>query len=355
MKVLVYPYDEEFEVFIKHKDFLKNIEILELLSPSGWGLQNKVIEKSFIVKTDIKEVDLENVDALLLVDSIRNDIYKDEMMSVASQLAKSHKNIVLNRCISDKEYFELQNLCRDENVQLVDIRNQSEEMITDDTRLKSIETPVVIIAGMGEHCNKLEVQMSLIDYLDKIGYKVSSVTSRSNMEIAGMHSFPKFMYGNTLDESSKIVNFNHYIKRLETEEKPNIILIGIPGSIMPISKKHSEHFGVFAFEVFNSIKCDIMVLCMHNNAYTKEYFEEVKKLCKYKFQTDIDAFAISNYAYDSFSLESEGNIKYLYFDDEQVHKCIENYPNNVYERLSYKKLGSDLISILADYADYQIM
>lgn len=40
MRTLVYPYDEDFEVVIKYGDFIDTMEISEILSPVGWGLQN---------------------------------------------------------------------------------------------------------------------------------------------------------------------------------------------------------------------------------------------------------------------------------------------------------------------------
>ena len=41
MRVLIYPFNEDFEPFIKYGMFMGNMEITESLSPSGWGLQDK--------------------------------------------------------------------------------------------------------------------------------------------------------------------------------------------------------------------------------------------------------------------------------------------------------------------------
>ena len=208
---------------------------------------------------------------------------------------------------------------------------------------------------MGECCNKFELQLFLKKYLNRLDYDVCVISSRKNTEIVGLHSFPSFMYGNQMEESEKIISFNHYIKKLEVEEKPDIILIGIPGSVMPISEKHSEFFGVFAFEVFNAIKSDMLLFCIHNNIYTNEYFEELKKLCQYRYQSDIDAIVVSNYSYDSLSLQTEGKLKYLSFDDEEIDKCIVSYPDDVYCRTTYEKLAENVIKTLSEYADFQVM
>lgn len=355
MRALVYPYDENFEPVIKYGNFVEEIEITEVLSPVGWGLQNKKIGENISIKTNINEIDWKQIDTLLLIDTVRMNIQTDEILEVVKSSVKYVKNVVLNRDIDEKLYVYLVDICKNEKVRLIDVRVQTQLQASDNNQLKSINTPIIVVAGMGECCNKLEVQMFLKKYLNKLDYNVCVVSSRKNTEIVGVHSFPSFMYGNQMEESKKIIGFNHYIKKLEIEEKPDIILIGIPGSIMPITEKHSEYFGIFAFEVFNAIKSDMLLFCIHNNIYTNEYFEELKKLCKYRYQTEIDAIIVSNYSYDSLSLQTEGNLKYLSFEDEEVEKGIISYPDDVYSRNTYKKLAEKVITTLSEYADFQVM
>lgn len=355
MRALVYPYDENFEPFIKYGNFVEEIEITEVLSPVGWGLQNKKIGENISIKTNINEIDWKQIDTLLLIDTVRINIQTDEILEVVKSSVKYVKNVVLNRDIDEKLYVYVVDICKNEKVRLIDVRVQTQLQASDNNQLKSINTPIIVVAGMGECCNKLEVQMFLKKYLNKLDYSVCVVSSRKNTEIVGVHSFPSFMYGNQMEESKKIIGFNHYIKKLEIEEKPDIILIGIPGSIMPITEKHSEYFGIFAFEVFNAIKSDMLLFCIHNNIYTNEYFEELKKLCKYRFQTEIDAIIVSNYSYDSLSLQTEGNLKYLSFEDEEVEKGIISYPDDVYSRNTYEKLAEKVITTLSEYADFQVM
>lgn len=355
MRALVYPYDENFETFINYGDFIEGIEIAEVLSPIGWGLQNKTIGENIPIKANVNDIDWKQIDTLLLIDTIRLNLNSDDILEVVKAAVKNIKNVVLNRDIDEKLYSYILDICENEKIRFMDVRMQTQWQASNDNQLKSIHTPIITVASMGECCNKLEVQMYLKKYLNRLEYKVCVVSSRKNTEIVGLHSFPSFMYNNQINESEKIIGFNHYIKKLEVEENPDIILIGIPGSIMPISEKHSEFFGVFAFEVFNAIQSDMFLFCIHNNIYTNEYFEELQKLCKYRFQSDIDAIIVSNYLYDSLSLQTEGNIKYLSFDDEEVNKNIASYPDNVYSRATYEKLAENVIATLSEYADFQVM
>lgn len=351
MKVFVYPYDEDFEIFLKHKDLL-NLVIKDLLSPAGWGVKDP---EDFIIKTDINQINLKELDAMLLIDSTRFSLSEEDIILMVLKAVKKNMAIVLNRCVTDELLVEINNLCKGASARLIDLRKPNQYDLVNSEKLMTIDTPIVTIAGMGQRCNKFETLVSLKVCLEKLSYRVCVVSSRRNTEFAGIHGFPDFMYGNQLDETAKIINFNHYLKRLELEEKPEIMIVGVPGSIMPVSKTHPEHFGVFAFEVLQAIKSDMLIFCLHHNIYRNQYFEELKNLSKYRFQTQIDAFVIGNDSYDSFSIEAEGNLKYLSFDNQTVSEAMKTYPTNVYHRQAYDRLAQNVLETLAEYADYQVM
>lgn len=354
MRALIYPYSEEFEPFMKYGRCMEDIEISETLSPSGWGV-NKVFVGENRNKNNATEVNWHNIDVLLLVDSGILNLSKSEILSVISYAAQKGKKILVNRNLDEDTFINITDICSKEQVELIDTRKQVQGEAFVDNRIRKIETPIILIAGMGEKCDKFSVQMFLKSYYEDLGYKTCLISSRTNAELYGIHSFPEFMFGHTLDETSKIFHFNHFVKKLEEEEKPDIIIVGIPGGILPVSDKHPEHFGVFAFEVFHAVKSDVLFFCLHNNQYTKEYFDELQKLFEYSFHAKIDAFVIANHAYDSFSLETEGNLKYLSFTNEEVEQHFSRYPENVYGNSTYEKLAESALDILAEYGEYQIM
>ena len=82
MRTLVYPYDEDFEAVIKYGDFIETMEIREILSPVGWGLQNKKVGENIPIKTNINAVNWERIDALLLIDTIRTNLHINEILEV---------------------------------------------------------------------------------------------------------------------------------------------------------------------------------------------------------------------------------------------------------------------------------
>ena len=126
MRVLIYPFNEDFEPFIKYGMFMGNMEITESLSPSGWGLQDKVIAEKIVNKHDIKEVLWNNVDALLLIDSEVIGLTDQEILEVILVSAQNGKKIIVNRNLNENMFHNISDICKKENVELIIFGNISE-------------------------------------------------------------------------------------------------------------------------------------------------------------------------------------------------------------------------------------
>ena len=135
MRALVYPYDESFETFIKYGDFIDEIEITEVLSPVGWGLQDKKVGRNIPIKTNVNGVNWEQIDTLLLIDSIRMNLQTDDILEVVKVSVKYAKNIVLNRVIDEELYTCIVDICSNEKVRLIDVRMQTQLQVSDNDQL----------------------------------------------------------------------------------------------------------------------------------------------------------------------------------------------------------------------------
>jgi peptide maturation system protein (TIGR04066 family) len=212
-----------------------------------------------------------------------------------------------------------------------------------------------MIAGAGENCNKFELELLIANKLKEIGYKVSIVTSRSHVNCLGVHSFPTFMFQSLKDENEKIIAYNNYIKYLSEIDKPDIFVLGVPGGILPITRRQPEHFGIFAFEVFNSVKPDYMIFNLYNADVERKYLSEMKMLMKYRFDVDIDAFYISNYIQDGLSLNTFMPIKYIRQEQQDVEEKWEKFGEGIYYKSKITLLVENLIQTLNGYKEIEIL
>lgn len=180
-------------------------------------------------------------------------------------------------------------------------------------------------------------------------------TLREYVNCLGVHSFPTFMFQSLKDESEKIIAYNNYIKYLSEMDKPDIFVLGVPGGILPITRRQPEHFGVSAFEVFNSVKPDYMIFNLYNADVESKYLSEIKMLMRYRFDVDIDAFYISNYIQDGLSLNTYMPIKYIRQEQHDVEEKWQKFGEGIYYKSKIALLVENLIQTLNGYKEIDIL
>lgn len=358
MNVVLFPYDIQSEPLLRHPTLLYNISIQALVAPTGFGLDGVLICKSsmeYTVLGDVREVEIEGSVSLLVVESFHEMDYA----VIKEQIEKSVKmgwNIILARDFTETEYGEIVLLCGQYNVHMSKMGKDDVFNVNEDIReISAIHTPVIAVIGSGRRCGKFELQTEIYSQMLSKGYKVSSITSRKFSIFTGMHPYPDFMYNSHIDETGKILAYNQYIKYIEEKERPEIIIIGIPGGIMPLSAKKPESFGISAYEILNAIKPDFVVASLYRDDYQEEYFEEMNRLLTYRFNIPADCYFISSTSLDKFTINTRMSLKYLQHSEEEIDAQCKKYHHKVFCRKTYANLGNYIIDVLAGYDEINIL
>lgn len=357
IRTLVYPFDDECEAFLEFRSWMEYIDIIAVDTPCGWGKMN------FIEKSDIQQIDsgIKGIELLWIVEST-NKITLEEFEKRLIFLTKDIKSILVSRKLSEEELEKLEEIAKINSAKIIEeediigvLTEQSFEESGLGYALKDIEIPTVMIAGAGENCNKFELELLVANKLKEKGYKVSVVASRSHMNCLGIHSFPTFMFDHVKSESEKIIAYNNYIKFLSEMDKPDIFILGVPGGILPITRRQPEHFGVSAFEVFNSVKPDYMIFNLYNVDVESKYLSEIKQLMRYRFDVEVDSFYISNYIQDGLSLNTFMPIKYIRQEQQDIEEKWEKYGEGIYYKSRISLLVENLIETLNGYKEIEIL
>ena len=101
------------------------------------------------------------------------------------------------------------------------------------------------------------------------------------------------------------------VYKRQDKEKPDIIIIGVPEPILPLNKKHLFSFGIRAYEIYQAVDVDYCILNLLSGEYSDQFETEMKNVCKYRYNVDIDDFFVSNFSIVSNSLYSS-ELKYVY-------------------------------------------
>jgi peptide maturation system protein (TIGR04066 family) len=360
-RVAVYPLTTDFERFLKYKNLIdESLQISDIVLPPGWNKSELKEDNGMKLHTDFDEA-LEESDTVLFAEMNANMVYYDKMNDMLrNKMLISYgrdKNIIilnrLNDMLNDeitelyknkKQYYK--NFCSGLNSPEKNKDFYISEIINE------IETPVIFVMGLWENTDKFLIQLALRDFFLKQGYKISQIGSKFYSEIFGFHSFPRFMF-DKIYESQKITFFNHYVKSLEKEENPDVIIIGIPGGIMPYNGNFTNKFGITAFEVSNAIKPSYTVFSLLFNDYKKEYFELMQANVRNKFGYDIDCFNLGSKLFEV--TDSQENKTEIYSNMDQIKiKDIKfkldqfDLPiYNILETADVEKMSEHIINSLA--------
>lgn len=358
IKTLLYPFDDESKPYLTFDGEDGVIDIVAVDTPKGWG---KTVLSTKNINMQIEEVELKEIELLWLVDSV-NKLTSEELEKRFDFFTQKVKKVLISRKFSTVEMQKLKQIADTNSAIIIEekeITKMQSEMKFKELgmgyALKDIDIPIVMIAGMGEYCNKFELELIVAGQLKNKGYTVSVIASRMHVDCLGIHSFPELMYSKEKNECEKIIAYNNYIKYLAEVENPDVFVIGVPGGILPSTRRQPENFGIYAFEIFSAMKPDYMIFNLYNADVENKYFDEISILMKYKFGVEVDAFYISNYVQDGLSLNTFMPIKYIMQDADDIEKKWMNGNANIFYKNRSTFLVENLIDTLNSYKEIEVL
>ncbi len=364
-RAVIYPYDIELAPVVRHSGLLEAFDIAGLASPKGWGMENRdagCADKGSILKTyiysDFKGL-LDTCDTVIFSRPYNTIDRKRLVHPKIVYAAEAKKNIVCIMDMDEEAQGEVSRLCEKEGVyfKYYGYGGITGDFEVERENLNEINTPVIFVLGTAERTHKFEIQLALREAMLDMGYSVSQIGSRSYCELLGFHSFPSFMYSCSIPESRKIVLFNRFIKSIENRENADVIIIGIPGGIMPFNKAFTNRFGITAYEVCNAITPDAVVLSSLYEDYKPEYFENISSSIKYKLGLEVDCHNISNIKVDWNN--SREQMAYITLDSKFIDEKNRGFHElnmpvyNVLNAEDSKNMAHSLVDKLSEYSKAQ--
>lgn len=345
-RAILFPCDREVFSVIRNLDMcIYDIKYIATLK----GFDVNFDEKEGV---DVREYDsnmLRDVDCVIIMETQVSISFEDIIYPKILEAAKQGKDIVIAKKLEDKELQKCKQICYENSVQFKILMDMTDISKYQHLKEENIDTPVIFVAGVSINTEKFDVQMAVRRKLIEAGYKVSQIGSKQNCELMGFHSFPRFMREHIVD-FEKIVLLKKYIKYIEVTEKPEIIIIGIPGGIMPLNQKHHFDFGLTAFMVANAVHPDYVIMNLfYRTDYTKEQLDEFSHVCNGRLNFEIDSFHISNVFIEPSSLNSI-DVKYIGVD----HKDYDSKVENLWNILSVKDAEGVFEHIIDRLSSYNI-
>lgn len=365
-KIAIYPYDVTNLHLLLYKAMLDILDddIVECVSPRGWGYEDedagyKVgIDTGVLVKSDFDSL-INDIDVLIIVESILPLPSLDIAEKIENALANGKRVLMLRKMDIDSEKKLIEKSYMNRNFEVFTgnrLRPYTDiEMV--DTSIEEIPAPIILVLGSGERCCKFDVQLALREALLENGYALTQIGSKNYCESFGFHSFPSFMLNHSeYTEREKIIGFNKYVRMLYMQERPDVIVIGVPGGGFSYDEYFDNNFGITNFYVSNAIVPDYVIF---NSLYVdalSEYLEAVKRNLNNRYGYETDQMFISNYALNYPASKVGQVLTYLTCKTSSLLEKVNGLDiYNIYDCNSKKNSINKLINTLHEYASISVI
>ena len=348
-KILIFPYSDMCDIFIEQIEDLENIDELYLVCFKGWGYEGKKISfkgKEISVITDF-DFAFQNSDEIWFVDTEYN---LDESTLIYPKVNYAHA------CGKTIRYYGKETSMLKKELKGTDSIKEETDI---PKILEVMNTPLVVTAGLYDDNNEMQVELSVYEMLHKTNFNVVYIGSQRYGKALGMYEFPEFMFDNKYANLEKVLLFNQYIKEIENEKKPDLIIVGVPGGVSSYSREIVGDFGILFDLVSISVSTDIFVLSVPYEDYNIYDIQNLRKYVWERYKIHTDFFNIMPKKVNVNITNSSEQLRYLTVNNNRVMKKIEDLASKDIFCLKVKsernKLTKKVIDRLMNYGKIELL
>ena len=294
----------------------------------------EVCEK-IVISNSMKEL---SVDSGLVLLTIEDDICEEETINIFKEIELAiRKGLIIKASKGSKKVLEKHGIKSNLITYVEDM-----DIDIDEEKCYKINTPIVCIGGVGDYIDQFKVELQCRDGVINQGVNFFQIGSSKLSDFFGMCSIPEFIWNDGIDIETKTRKFNHFIKMIEFEYSPEIIVIGLPSNLIAFNEKCGGDFGVIGFLLTATLNIDVSVLNLPDRLIDSEDLGDLTRMLDSRFGINPEIYVLSKKIIDFEETKEYGNFKFIDLDDDEleyIERCNENIvylENNVGYILSRK-------------------
>lgn len=361
-KTLFYPLDIESMPIIRYAHLFLKANSYLACSHRGWiqtGQNISVLDGGDCIDIEVCFDFYEAINRCDQVVILETKNLLDIEQYVIPQIVESIRNrkkVICLRQLETKWYDEIRTIVGDNYYEQYFEKNDIIYFKEKNNIFRRIETPVVAVVGGGESTNKLQTELSLMENFTQLGYKVCLICSRNNLTGKNIFPQPNYLYENNRSEYEKICSFNQYVFEIEKKEKPDLIILGLPGGTEYICDSIHYDFGLHILEAFKAVPPDAVVynfpFLQYIDSNSINYFAQ---RFENKFEIGIDALVMANLIHNSTGSHFQGCMDYYVINHNKI-KMFENLKiNDSFDDNQMKKIVNLIENKLASNAMHRMV
>lgn len=287
MKLLVYPMNKSLAPLGRYADMVTDYDQVIPVAPRsfGYGTGDMAVvdggmESGVNITYDLKAA-LEACDAAFLDYCPTANLDGKQYMDVIQSLVNTGRRVSISDDLQDFLVRHGYETIKKLPIEILEY-NKNNIVLNEEKRLLDLSVPCIFVFGSGDLTNKFDIQLGLRKAFQKAGYTVMQLGTKKYSSLFGFDPLPKFILESG-DSQQKVLDFNHYVYEKAKSDNADVVIIGIPGGIMPNNPYQFTEFGEPAFLIGNALKSDISILSLYCAPYPQEVLQYLLNICKYRF------------------------------------------------------------------------
>ncbi|QNK41197.1 P-loop NTPase family protein [Caproicibacter fermentans] len=334
--VALYPYCSQLLPIVKTFEELQSKYALKrLISPPGFGLIGKdagyasnQITVGMNVDSDC-DFSTPEWEVLFVIKTVGSESISDELLeNVIKKAIQSNKSVAMfdNECSSIPEYIRiLQNIYPDKiETHMGNLQKPVSCDNADRSTYYHFNVPVILVGGLVEEADTLEVLLHLASEFRKSGTFPSVITNSPLADIFGFHNITPIFQKHDLTESQKISELNFILHGIQDDERPDVILMEAPDAVIRYNDFALNGFGIHSYMLCQAIDPDYFICCVPCELAVGNFLDALSADFTYRLGCPIHAAHVSNLIIDSLNLIQTHQISYIHADLKTVRQQIMN-------------------------------
>lgn len=313
-KAAIYPFDKDCICYIPLLS--EKFSELRLVLPYGHahiGKDISALDKrehvGLLLESNINLV-INEIDVLIIpryadISRTNKKLYFTVVNAALKALQKG-KNVLYGKVFNSDDELMLKQyskLCKAEFVEY-DGHKQELKLHTDQKksvnplmRTKQPEASVVFVGDLLDHgkSNSTEVAIQLTYNMKQKGYKVITFIEPGLGQLLELQNINDLIPYDTMNLGvNTIATISEKINKIDMDDKPDLIIIQLPGNMLPLNAERIIDGGVYAYMISLSIKPDAFVCCTPFNINDNSYIEKLNEMINLRFGYQMTCLHLSN-------------------------------------------------------------